>query len=48
MPFWAFGFHLCRWGYSSVEETRGVVQSMRDAGIPLEVVSVPVLAVMAG
>ena len=35
-PLWAFGFHLCRWGYSSVDETRGVVQRMRDADIPLE------------
>jgi alpha-glucosidase len=36
MPFWSFGFHLCRWGYTSVNETRGIVQKMRDAGVPLE------------
>ncbi|KAJ9115910.1 hypothetical protein QFC22_005053 [Naganishia vaughanmartiniae] len=36
-PYWAFGFHLCRWGYTSVEETRSIVDSMRAANIPLEV-----------
>ncbi|KAK4687888.1 alpha-glucosidase, partial [Tremellales sp. Uapishka_1] len=37
MPFWSFGFHLCRWGYTSLAETRSIVDSMRSAGIPLEV-----------
>lgn len=37
MPDWAFGFHLCRWGYSSIQETRSIVHKMREAGIPLEV-----------
>lgn len=37
MPFWSFGFQLCRWGYSSVNETRAVVDAMRAANIPLEV-----------
>lgn len=36
MPFWSFGFQLCRWGYSSVKETRDVVDAMRAANIPLE------------
>ncbi|GHJ90126.1 hypothetical protein NliqN6_6528 [Naganishia liquefaciens] len=36
MPFWSFGFQLCRWGYSSVQETRDVVDAMRAANIPLE------------
>jgi alpha-glucosidase len=35
-PLWGFGFHLCRWGYASVNETRQAVQSMRAANIPLE------------
>ncbi|KAJ7861406.1 glycosyl hydrolases family 31-domain-containing protein [Mycena olivaceomarginata] len=32
-----FGFHLCRWGYTSLNETRDVVARMRAAEIPLEV-----------
>nr|XP_019012327.1 alpha-glucosidase [Kwoniella pini CBS 10737]OCF51108.1 alpha-glucosidase [Kwoniella pini CBS 10737] len=37
MPEWSFGFHLCRWGYTSINDTRTTVQRMRAAGIPLEV-----------
>ncbi|KAH8111170.1 glycosyl hydrolases family 31-domain-containing protein [Phellopilus nigrolimitatus] len=36
-PYWGFGFHLCRWGYSNVSETREQVLRMREANIPLEV-----------
>ncbi|KAH7100202.1 glycosyl hydrolases family 31-domain-containing protein [Auriculariales sp. MPI-PUGE-AT-0066] len=36
-PYWGFGLHLCRWGYSSVNETREQVVKMREANIPLEV-----------
>ncbi|KAH9934091.1 glycosyl hydrolases family 31-domain-containing protein [Epithele typhae] len=36
-PLWGFGFHLCRWGYMSIAETRDQVQRMRDANVPLEV-----------
>ena len=35
-PLWGFGFHLCRWGYTTVNETRDQVVAMREAGIPLE------------
>lgn len=38
MPYWAFGFHLCRWGWGSIEESKAIVQSMRDANIPLETI----------
>ncbi|KAF5391079.1 hypothetical protein D9757_003119 [Collybiopsis confluens] len=37
IPPWAFGFHLCRWGYTSVNDTMEQVQAMRAANIPLEV-----------
>ncbi|KIP03529.1 glycoside hydrolase family 31 protein [Phlebiopsis gigantea 11061_1 CR5-6] len=36
-PAWAFGFHLCRWGYANIEETREQVRKMREANVPLEV-----------
>ena len=36
MPFWTFGFHLCRFGYASVEETREAVERMEAEGIPME------------
>ncbi|KAI0353239.1 hypothetical protein OH77DRAFT_1497460 [Trametes cingulata] len=36
-PAWGFGFHLCRWGYRDVNETREQVVRMREANIPLEV-----------
>uniref|UniRef100_A0A672MTL5 Lysosomal alpha-glucosidase n=1 Tax=Sinocyclocheilus grahami TaxID=75366 RepID=A0A672MTL5_SINGR len=38
MPsYWSLGFHLCRWGYTSTNITRTVVQLMRQAKIPLDV-----------
>lgn len=35
-PSFGFGFHLCRWGYSDVNETALQVEKMREANIPLE------------
>lgn len=35
-PNWGFGFHLCRWGYASLSETKEQVDAMRAANIPLE------------
>ncbi|KAI0791893.1 glycosyl hydrolases family 31-domain-containing protein [Abortiporus biennis] len=36
-PAFGFGFHLCRWGYTTVNETKEQVTKMREANIPLEV-----------
>lgn len=37
IPSWAFGFHLLRWGYKTTQDLRDIHQSMKDAGVPLEV-----------
>ena len=36
-PYWALGFHLCRWGYQSANETHSVVERMRHAKMPHDV-----------
>ncbi|XP_047026536.1 uncharacterized protein LOC124634907 [Helicoverpa zea] len=36
-PYWSLGFHLCRFNYNSVNATRQVWKSNRDAGIPFDV-----------
>ncbi|KAK1330757.1 hypothetical protein QTO34_008695 [Cnephaeus nilssonii] len=36
-PYWALGFHLCRWGYPSTAVTRQVVENMTRAHFPLDV-----------
>ncbi|XP_062976199.1 lysosomal alpha-glucosidase isoform X2 [Elgaria multicarinata webbii] len=36
-PYWALGFHLCRWGYTSTAVTREVVKNMTAAEFPLDV-----------
>ncbi|KAK0147257.1 Lysosomal alpha-glucosidase [Merluccius polli] len=36
-PYWSLGFHLCRWGYSTTNETRSVVQRMHMHNFPLDV-----------
>ncbi|KAK3520467.1 hypothetical protein QTP70_024085 [Hemibagrus guttatus] len=36
-PYWSLGFHLCRWGYTSTNMTRAVVQRMQQAQFPLDV-----------
>ncbi len=33
-PYWGLGFHLCRWGFGSANNTRAVVEEMRRLQIP--------------
>lgn len=42
--FWTFGFHQTRWGYENISVTQGIVDSYREANIPLECMCVGVPA----
>ena len=36
LPYWSFGFHLCRYGWPDEAALRGVVKNMTDNAIPLD------------
>lgn len=35
-PYWALGFHQCRWGYRNVSVVKSVVERFKEAAIPLD------------
>ena len=35
-PYWALGYHLCRWGYNSLENMQAAFQRTVELGIPLD------------
>ena len=35
-PYWEFGFHQCRWGYTSIQETASVAYNYKKYQIPLD------------
>ncbi|XP_075544496.1 lysosomal alpha-glucosidase-like isoform X1 [Dermacentor variabilis] len=35
-PYWSLGFHLCRYGYENLNNTREIMQNNVLAGIPLD------------
>ena len=41
-PYWALGFHLCRWGYGGTDGMKAVINRMREAKMPY--VSVLIIA----
>ena len=36
-PYWALGFHLCKFGYNSLDNMIAVFNRTRSAGIPYDV-----------
>lgn len=37
VPYWSLGFHLCRYGYNSIEKAKQVTERTIHAGIPYDV-----------
>ena len=37
-PFWAMGFHQCRWGYKNVSMMEEVIQQFETNGLPLDTI----------
>lgn len=37
-PYWALGYHQCRWGYHDLEDISAVVDNFRTSGLQLETI----------
>ncbi|GFV46113.1 lysosomal alpha-glucosidase [Trichonephila clavipes] len=37
VPYWSLGFHLCKYGYSSLDNTNETLQRNLDKGVPIDV-----------
>ncbi len=37
-PFWGFGFHQCRWGYSNISALEAVASNYEKNGLPLDTI----------
>ncbi|KAG7666115.1 uncharacterized protein J8A68_000371 [[Candida] subhashii] len=37
-PYWALGYHQCRWGYDNIQKLRDVVANFKKFDIPLETI----------
>ncbi|KAF9582636.1 hypothetical protein BGW38_010951, partial [Lunasporangiospora selenospora] len=38
IPYWALGYHQCRWGYDSLQKVKDVVSMFKKHSIPLEAI----------
>ncbi|EGW32344.1 Glucoamylase 1 precursor [Spathaspora passalidarum NRRL Y-27907] len=37
-PYWALGYHQCRWGYDTIDDVKNVVENFKKFNIPLETI----------
>jgi alpha-glucosidase (family GH31 glycosyl hydrolase) len=37
-PLWSIGFHQCRWGYRTANETRSIVEQYISNALPLDAI----------
>ncbi|CUM67385.1 uncharacterized protein PRCAT00005079001 [Priceomyces carsonii] len=37
-PYWALGYHQCRWGYRTLEQLEEVVENFKNFNLPLETI----------
>jgi alpha-glucosidase (family GH31 glycosyl hydrolase) len=37
-PFWALGYHQCRWGYTTIQKMQTVITSFKDLNWPIDAI----------